>query len=153
MRVLLLLSILALSFVPHASADAICYHSDDGATCVVAGDYAQGTGPCDGYAYNGGQVGVSQYSQSTGTYRFAGVSNGCYSGTDPNGNAYSGTTIGAYVSEGGPNGWTNEGLHLNTGEHSTYGPYCFLGEPDPVSPMGVSCPTIVRVPMILDLLP
>lgn len=151
MRVLLFLSIVAFSLAPPASADELCYHSDEGATCVVASDYGQGTGPCDGYAHNGGQVGVSQWSSSGST--FLGVMNQCYSGTDPQGNAYSGTTIGVYYFQSGPNGWTNEGLHLNTGEHSTYGPYCFLGEPDPVSPMGVNCPTIVRVPMILDMLP
>lgn len=142
-----------LAFAPLASSTSVCVEDDGESTCVVADSYGHGSGPCDGYAYNGGNVGVSQSSQSGGTNRFAGVSNGCYSSTDPQGNAYQGTTIGAYVYESGPNGWSSEGFHLNTGEHSVYGPYCFLGEPDSVDPTGVNCPTIVRVPMILNALP
>lgn len=151
MRAAAFLALLMVSFVPPAVADEVCHHSDAGATCVVAGDYGYGSGPCDGYAHNGGQIGVSQWSPTGST--FVGVMNQCYSGTDPQGNAYSGTTIGVYYFQSGPNGWTNEGLHLNTGEHSEYGPYCFLGEPDSVDPFGVQCPTILRVPMVLDALP
>lgn len=141
-----------LAFAPVASSTSVCVEDDGESACVVADSYGHGTGDCDGYAYNGGNVGISQ-RHADGSYAFAGVGNGCYSATDPNGNPYHGTTIGVYYFEYGPSGSSNGGYHLNTGEHSAYGPYCFLGETDSVDPFGVQCPTILRVPMVLNALP
>lgn len=151
MRALAATALVLLSFVPASAADEVCHHSDAGATCIVAGDYGYGEGPCEGYAYAGGEIGVRQWSSSGNS--FLGVQNQCYSGTDPQGNEYHGTTIGVYSFENGPEGSSNGGLHLNTGEHSAYGPYCFLGEPADVDPAGVQCPAIVAVPFVLHVLP
>lgn len=152
MKIVALLALVSLaSLVPTTAADLACTPGAQNA-CVVAASYAGGgPGPCDGSAYNGGYVGVVQ-NHGDGSNTFAGVMNQCYSGTDAQGRSYHGTTIGVYIAQNSPDGGSAEGFHLNTGENSG-GRYCFLGEPDPVSPKGVSCPALIDVPMLLSALP
>lgn len=139
----------ALAAVPAASADVgVCVPPGlpGENTCVYAAGHAHGEGRCDGFADNGGSVGVVQ--RDPGGDRYTYVQNGCYDGEDADG-SYHGSFIGVYTYDYG----TGElsGYHWNAGSHDAHGDYCSIGSVDPSGPW-VACPPLVRVPVILDIL-